>query len=310
MSNPKPQHEKKTKAGGSVATGRGLGRGLATGRTTQDETSKKVPSKPVIASNAEECEHAIREAMILHEGTVLQFLPDDSQPRFILKKLADGSIKAELGDSLSNRVFELAWKIPPELHGLVNGLMHLTNLPRNLFGNDTGQMLLAMAITERADPIILRPASTTIGMLELHLGDDLKRMLKQPQGEARNKTAKVIQKRLCAAVEALNKQSQRKPHGGGVAFEAPVGQGQMASMPLPLSAILEAQKFVEREQCEPTKAELRKLLKAKHKDAIPKNPRDGFWTPIWKQAGLAELNDAKPWSYTQKSAKKSAGQLV
>lgn len=304
MSNPKPQHKKKAKASsGSHGAGiRGGGREVG-GAETVDSGKTGPTSKPVIASNAKalstECEHAVREAMSLHEGTVEKFLPDDSQPRFILKKLANGSIKAELGDSLSNRVFELAWKIPPKLHGLVNGLMHLTNLPRNQFGNDTGQMLLAMAIAGQADPFFLRPASITLGMLELHLGDDLKKMLKQPQGKERNKTAKEIQKRLCAAVDALNEQSQRKPHGGGVAFEAPVGQGQMASMPLPLSAILEAQKFVEREQCEPTKAELRKLLKAKHKDAIPQNPRDGFWTPIWKQAGLAEIDEAKPWSSTQ-----------
>lgn len=319
MSKAKPQPKKKTNAsGGSHGAVSGGIRGQGARGKEYSRASKKAPSKPVIASNAEalstECEHAVREAMNLHEGTVLKCFPDASQPRFILKQLADGSIKAELGDSLSNRVFELAWKIPPKLHGLVNGLMHLTILPRNQYGNDTGQMLFAMTETGQADPYFLRPASIALGMLELHLGDDLKQMLKQPQGEERNKTAKEIQKRLCAAVDALNEQSQRKPHGGGVAFEAPVGQGQMASMPLPLSAILEAQKFVEREEREPTKAELRKELKAKHKGPTLQNTRDSFWTPIWKQAGLAQL-DATPWistkkSATQKSAEKSIGQLA
>jgi hypothetical protein len=140
-------------------------------------------------------------------------------------------------------------------------------------------------------------------MLELHLGDELKRMLKQPQGKERNQIAKKIQKRICAAVDALNEQSQRKPHGSGVAFEALVGQGQMASMPLPLSAILEAQKIVERKEREPTKAELREVLRVKHKGAIPKDPSDSFWTPIWKQAGLAQL-DATPWISTKKALRK------
>ncbi len=308
MSTTKPKREKKTKvSSGSHGAGEHVPAGEAGGDANQDEASKKVRLKPVIASNAEECEHAIRESIKLHEGTVLEFLPDDSQPRFILKKLADGSIKAELGDSLSSRVFELAWKIPPKLHGLVNGLMHLTNLPRSQHGNDTGQMLFAMAVTGQADPFFLKPASITLGMLELHLGDDLKQMLKQPQGEERNKTAKEIQKRLCAAVDALNEQNQRKPHGGGLAFEAPVGQGQMASMPLPLSAILEAQKFVEREQREPLKAELRKVLEDAHKET-PKES-DSFWTPIWLKAGLADL-ESIPWSTTEKNDKKSIGQLV
>ena len=301
MSNPKPQSKKKAKAISRSHGAGGVVGGLEAGGAAILESGKTgLASKPVIASTAKalstECEHAVREAMSLHEGTVLKFLPDDSQPRFILKKLANGSIKAELGDSLSNRVLELAWKIPPKLHGLVNGLMHLTNLPRSQHGNDMGQMLFAMAVTGQADPFFLKPASITLGMLELHLGDDLKKMLKQPQGKERNKTAKEIQKRLCAAVEALNMQSQRKPHGGGVAFEAPVGQGQMASMPLPLSAILEAQKFVEREQREPIKAELRKILEKEHKE-IPKAKSESFWTPIWLKAGLADL-ESKPWSTT------------
>lgn len=244
----------------------------------------------------------------MEEIEAIKFLPDKSTPRFFVIRKKDRRIHVELSAELEARLFELSWKVKPELHGLVNGLMHLTSLPRNRYGNDTGQMLFLMSQTGQTDPRYLIPASVSLQMLELHLGDDLRIMLRQPDEKERHKAAKKIQKRLCAAVDALSNQSQAKPHGGKVVVEAPVGTGLTASMPLAHAAILEAKKIVEDKKREPTKADLRKALKEKYKDAIPKDPREGFWTPIWQQAGLAELKEAKPWSSTQKVAKKSAGQ--
>jgi hypothetical protein len=246
----------------------------------------------------------------MEEIEAIKFLPDESTPRFFVIRKKDGRIHVELSAEMAARQLELSWKIKPELHGLVNGLMHLTSLPRNRYGNDTGQILFAMSQTGQIEPRYLIPASLALGMLELHLGDGLQAMLRQPDEKERHKAAKKIQKRLCAAVDALSNQSQAKPHGGKAVIETPVGLGLTASMPLAHAAILEAQKFIEREKREPFKADLRKVLKEKYKDAIPKDPREGFWTPIWQQAGLAELKEAKPWSSTQKNAKKSIGQWV
>lgn len=262
-----------------------------------DEGKKKFVPVEMIALNQ------LTMLPALGEIEAIKFLPDQETPRFLLIRKKDGSLQAELSDELAARQFELAWKIPAELHGLVNGLMHLTTLPRNQYGNDTGQMLFAMSETGQSNPYYLRPAAITLAMLELHLGDDLKRMLKQPDKKERIAAAQKIKKRFFRAVDALALQSLASPHGSKLAIRLPVGNGQEATMPLALAAIVEARKFVEEEeQREPTKAELRTILEQTFADEIKEAiAGDSYWTKVWVEAGLMGLEEGTPYRPTRKA---------
>jgi hypothetical protein len=235
---------------------------------------------------------AILDAHALHGGSIVQVFPDAGLPRFILLKTENGLI-AELGPELQARLFNLAWKIPHELHGLVLGVAQLASLRHKIDGSTPAELLRSLDSTEltmEEKTYFVAVVSCIIQNLQENLGVRLHRMMSLPLGEERDAAADQIKKDLGIATDALNKQSMANLHGSKVRcerYDKPVS--------MPYAAIEEARFFVLRANREPSKGELRAILEKRHKDALPKKTADSFWTYVWKEAGLDELTKKADW---------------
>lgn len=284
----KPKSETKKKAGGSVATGRGLGRGLARLGSKENKGPAISPSKAVIAP-----------------PTVIHLRDEAGQTLFQIQPRGDGTSIAVPSSELVATSVRLEWRVSLETLEISRALSLLAKLPPDLNKQlCDGSLFPRMTIEGMVIPHLLVHVGCILEAFTKHLSSELGQLMSaDSNAKPRTEAAENLKTRLSGAIDALLEQSDAGLHGNTkFTLALQVKPGVCENLSLPRALIHELYSFVTTHHALPSMAQLREALTARCADEIAlwKEPaRSGvlkakFWTDFFKDAGLDQLTKGKP----------------
>lgn len=272
----KPQHEAKTKAGGSHGAGGVAGVLKAPPAIQGGKGAETLTPKPVIAPPAVSEASMQHELLLAYEGETEKILRSETGGAlFALIRLADGTLNAVASPELKERMMRLARGDKNDgVHELAGALRRLKQLP-----------------TETPDIIYRNKLDSSMRVNLACMVRELQSFINRDESTL----ADVFQK----ALDALRSTSitPKNVKADSIKVKIPWGLfGEKVDMPLALPAIIHARRFVEKQERLPTKKELAAMLRQEYGLQISK----GYWRKVWTGAGLNDLPKNAPTIEKQK----------